>query len=480
MHKNVIRIAVRHNTYDINKPWLKVNTVGGSGTGFVFRAGDEKIIVTNYHVISTAFEIFTLVPEKYKLQIVAIYMEFDLAFLKIHPDDEPRSAQFFKERNAIEMGEIPEKGEKINIIGYPSPGISQDQTITSGTVSRIFMVRHFKHMSCAFYQTDATINSGNSGGPAVNKSGKLVGIATISMISLSNTNGLITNFLLARAIKLYENKQHSCIIGSPGFSLASIVGTDFFKMNNINPISGGMVCDNETEQLQRRDYVFEIDGFPLVRNFYINGSLIAKRLGFEPRGLLAENSQDFLVYSIYFSILDETDKVNVKIYRSGVAKSIVINPKKICISNVFHIKTPGYVIIGYFTIRVLNDDFFKSESDVPKEVMQIYETYNFYRTKKHILYISDVASEYDTGYKYYILTKYNDSEVSSLEELIYKYKQSVEKSENVEINLKRPGFTCELFVYFSAETIKNTKKIIKHDHDIDVPEFRENAYIFNY
>ena len=76
-------------------------------------------------------------------------------------------------------------GEELFVIGYPDIGIDQlfedrsttlEPTMTTGIVS----ARRTLNSGVGSIQTDAAINSGNSGGPMYNSDGKVVGVATFS------------------------------------------------------------------------------------------------------------------------------------------------------------------------------------------------------------------------------------------------------------------------------------------------------------
>lgn len=140
-----------------------------TGTGFVI--DDEGYIITNQHVIDGAKNIKVTVQGNetpYSASVVGSDYDLDLAVLKI---DAPNL-------HAISMGDsdMMRPGDTVIAIGNP---LGLDHSVTTGVVSakgRPITVqdRNYKNL----IQTDAAINSGNSGGPLINLQGQVIGINT--------------------------------------------------------------------------------------------------------------------------------------------------------------------------------------------------------------------------------------------------------------------------------------------------------------
>ncbi len=135
------------------------------GSGVVFSA--DGYVLTNNHVISGADDIQVLLFDGRVAQarVIGSDQETDLAVLKIEAADLPTIA-------IAEQGTVV--GDVVLAIGNPF-GIGK--TVTMGIVSgtqRQLRLSNYED----FIQTDAAINSGNSGGALVNALGELVGINT--------------------------------------------------------------------------------------------------------------------------------------------------------------------------------------------------------------------------------------------------------------------------------------------------------------
>ncbi|MBP7963240.1 MAG: trypsin-like peptidase domain-containing protein [Caldilineaceae bacterium] len=113
----------------------------------------------------------------YFAEILVQVPELDIAVLRITTELNGRAAKSLK-LPFVPIGDSDdlELGDTISIFGYPGIG-GETVTFTSGSVSGF---SHEKGISDrrAWIKTDATIAGGNSGGTAVNREGKLMGIPT--------------------------------------------------------------------------------------------------------------------------------------------------------------------------------------------------------------------------------------------------------------------------------------------------------------
>ena len=134
------------------------------GSGFII---DPKgYIVTNNHVIEDAKEItVTLDKKDYKATLVGRDPKTDLAVLKIEAD---------KDLPYLEFGDSTKArvGDWVIAIGNP---FGLGGTVTAGIVSARGRDIHSGPYD-DFLQIDASINRGNSGGPAIDANGQVIGV----------------------------------------------------------------------------------------------------------------------------------------------------------------------------------------------------------------------------------------------------------------------------------------------------------------
>jgi S1-C subfamily serine protease len=140
------------------------------GSGFIINSNGE--ILTNNHVIngSQQVEVTLTDQSKYKATILVRDRVNDLALIKIEPK---------KKLTYLNLGDSDrlQVGQKVLAIGNP---FGFDGTLTTGVVSTLgrTIEAEDNHRMEGMIQTDASINSGNSGGPLLDSQGNVIGINT--------------------------------------------------------------------------------------------------------------------------------------------------------------------------------------------------------------------------------------------------------------------------------------------------------------
>ena len=140
------------------------------GSGFIINP--EGQILTNFHVISGSQQVEVTLPDqsKYKATILIRDRVNDLALIKIEPK---------RKLTYLNLGDSDhlQVGQKVLAIGNP---FGFDGTLTTGVVSTLgrTIEAENNHRMEGMIQTDASINSGNSGGPLLDSQGNVIGINT--------------------------------------------------------------------------------------------------------------------------------------------------------------------------------------------------------------------------------------------------------------------------------------------------------------
>jgi S1-C subfamily serine protease len=145
---------------------------GTSGTGFF--AGQKCSVITNEHVISGATTIVLKTSTKrlYLGQVLARDTARDLAILTTNAPD---CFALVLEDAAVGIGtEVFAVGNPLGLEGTVTKGIVSATRATSSGVKYI--------------QIDAGLNPGNSGGPLVNKSGRVLGVTTFKLKGYEGLN----------------------------------------------------------------------------------------------------------------------------------------------------------------------------------------------------------------------------------------------------------------------------------------------------
>lgn len=156
------------------------------GSGFL--VSSDGYVVTNEHVVSGAAEIIVAreTGEEFKASLVGLDHSSDIALLKIDVADLP----FIRFGNSDDLI----IGEWAIALGNPfGLFIKSSPTVTVGVISAVD--RDFSPLEGRVYedmiQTDAAINSGNSGGPLCNADGQVIGMNTFIFTGNSGSGGSV-------------------------------------------------------------------------------------------------------------------------------------------------------------------------------------------------------------------------------------------------------------------------------------------------
>lgn len=149
----------------------------GYGTGFI--VSEEGYIVTNYHVVENAKQVNVALYDEsvYSARVIGYEESNDLAVIKIEPQGHIESLVYGRSSGL-------KVGDDVYVIGNPLGDLTF--TLTRGVVSALNrLIDTGSGFTINMFQTDAAINSGNSGGPVFDKHGFVVGIASAKYASSS-------------------------------------------------------------------------------------------------------------------------------------------------------------------------------------------------------------------------------------------------------------------------------------------------------
>ena len=135
----------------------------GSGTGFIINS--DGYIITAAHVVKDVSMIKVILNGRsWDASILSIDTYHDIALLSIQASGLPSLPII--DSNKVLLG------EDIRVVGYPlSNVIGTSLKITKGSISGIIPIDTKK-----YFQIDAAVNPGNSGGPLINEKGQVIGI----------------------------------------------------------------------------------------------------------------------------------------------------------------------------------------------------------------------------------------------------------------------------------------------------------------
>ena len=182
-----------------------------SGTGFV--VSSDGLVVTNRHVVDDASTVSVLMntPDgsvtELTGQVLGRGILADLAVVK-PPAGRTYPSLLLGDSDAVAQG------DDITAWGYPFGSfLGSDPTLTRGIISstnRIFD-------DTKYLQTDATIAPGNSGGPVVDRFGRVVGVNTAGLVQIRDDGTLVPvpGIYLAIASNEVSSRLNAMAAGGP-------------------------------------------------------------------------------------------------------------------------------------------------------------------------------------------------------------------------------------------------------------------------
>ena len=258
--KALVKVYTSHQLFDYLSPWQYGQSANSTATGFII---DGERIITNAHAVLNSK--FLQVrkegdSKKYKAVVKFTSEEYDLALVEIE------DKSFFNGTVPLKLGTLPEIQEKLTVYGYPLGGdkLSTTQGIVSRMEHNTYTLTNRKFL---IGQTDAAINSGNSGGPVVSK-GKVVGVAFAGLNSADNIGYFIPVNILNNFLEDIKDGKYD---GPPllGVEWLELESPSHRRMLGIEDKTGGILIKKVFKNspfegvLQKNDVLMKLDNYPI-------------------------------------------------------------------------------------------------------------------------------------------------------------------------------------------------------------------------
>jgi len=159
-----------------NRSYQKMLIPSGAGSGILW--DNKGHIVTNYHVVRGTDNLAVTIDNvTVPVKVLGVEPRKDLAVLKVQSAKVLNKLKSFKPFELTHVNELM-VGQKTIAIGNP---YGLDHTVTTGIISALGrQVPGVGGVTIRdMIQTDASVNPGNSGGPLLDSSGKLIGLNTM-------------------------------------------------------------------------------------------------------------------------------------------------------------------------------------------------------------------------------------------------------------------------------------------------------------
>jgi serine protease Do len=241
---------------------VQVETPQGLGSGIVYDA--DGLILTNAHVVGDADEVLVILGDgrQFTGEVLGADQARDVAVVRVDPGDVELQPAVLAVSDDVQVGQMA--------VAVGSP-FGFDQTVTAGIVSAVGrpLPGPNGELIVGMIQTDAPINSGNSGGALADRRGRVIGINT----SIRSRSGDNTGIGFAIPISLAVRVGDSIVEGDvPGPSFLGVRGPELSDGNGLDEGQAGAIITEVTSGssadgvLEVGDVIVEISGHP-VRDF---------------------------------------------------------------------------------------------------------------------------------------------------------------------------------------------------------------------
>ena len=223
----------------------------GAGSGVIIHA--DGIVVTNNHVIADCDNIYVRLTngDTYEAVLRGTDEDGDIAILKITPQEgKPLTVAKLGSSSALVLG------EEVFAIGNPLGELGG--TVTNGIISATAREINVDGVEMTLLQTNAAINSGNSGGGLFNLAGELIGVVN-AKYSATGVEGLGFAIPIDSAYEdsIKDLMEFGYIRGIPVLGITLVEKTSAWG----SVIYAAYVYDaNDVPGFRDGDYIYSIDG----------------------------------------------------------------------------------------------------------------------------------------------------------------------------------------------------------------------------
>jgi S1-C subfamily serine protease len=303
---NASVVVIKVKQKQLSRTDGRLVSVGGLGSGVII--SDDGKVLTAAHVVQVAdeIEVEVLGGETVTARVIGSLPQMDIALLQL--DSVPKAADVAPVGDSDEV----QVGDRVFVVGAPF-GI--DHTLTVGYVSarRAPTENESGIWGAEFFQTDAAVNPGNSGGPMFSMAGEVVGIVS-HIISLSGGSEGLGFAVTTNTVRQMLLNRKPFWSGIESFYVAG----DMAGALNL-PVRGLLVQriakDSPAEKIGLRPGVIPatIGEQPLL----LGGDFILGGLGIK---LTEENAYERIMDKM--AKLKQGDAITVSILRAGVEEEL--------------------------------------------------------------------------------------------------------------------------------------------------------------
>jgi len=260
-----------------------------TGTGFVFKTDDNYgYILTNSHVIESGDEVHVMFTNgtNEDVEVIGSDNYSDIAVLLVEKDKVISVA-------SIGSSDSLRVGDTTFAVGAPLSAQKYSWTVTRGILSGKNRTVEVSSNVVEVLQTDAAINSGNSGGPLCNSNGEVIGITNMKIAS-SYVEGMGFAIPIETAIEYANKFINNEAISRPyiGISMYDLSSNMFSNTRGIyiDSVEGG--SPGEKAGLKRGDIIIKIGDVEVESSSYFKYELYKYQSGKAVKITVIRNNEE--------------------------------------------------------------------------------------------------------------------------------------------------------------------------------------------
>ena len=293
--------------YTVNNSMLQMfgksssSTATATGSGIII--SEDGYILTNNHVVSSSSSSsnssYYQVSEASKLTVTLFNDDTEYEAKIVGKDEQTDLAVIKIEKSGLSKAEFADSdsikvGEFAMAVGNP---IGMQSSVTCGIVSAVNrQVTDSDGKQYTLIQTDAAINSGNSGGALVNSEGKVIGINTLKLsgtgiegmgfaIPINSTTDITSQLILYSKVK-------RPYIGITGIDLNEETAKTYNLVTGVYVKSVEDFSSGEKAGIKAGDVIIEADGTKISSMDDLNKIKNSHKIGDEMKIKVNRNGQE--------------------------------------------------------------------------------------------------------------------------------------------------------------------------------------------
>lgn len=479
VEKCVVQTIVEHYEINYNSPWYFSGGYASTGSGFSIKHKNKHYVMTNAHCVHNAISIKLRkrgMSETFKAHVYWIVYECDLAVLEVE------DASFWDGMPALQLGNMPNKLAKVYVFGYPLGGLNV--SVTKGVVSRIQIIKYFDAVSNIAMQVDAAINFGNSGGPAVSKTGEVVGVAFAGEDdSMSQNMGYLIPTVIIKyflqTIPLSNQRLEKggfsgiCDLAVNIQSLNDPVLREFVGMSDkqTGVLVSGLL--HESDDLQINDVILSIDG----KQIHNNGTMMLSDILELYNEHTTLGTDEIIPFRGYVHLKHPKDDIHLQILRDKKYQDLHLKARQyvqLIPRLEYQVSLQYYIVMGLVFLPVTYPLLL--EKDQNKEyishLIEIARQQQLQTSDEQVIVLSEAfatshTEEFSTRNQ--ILKSVNDTPVKNIAELVRVVNLQIKSSKYIQFKFMNRD---QIIILRSADIVKHNTKIIHDQLGIGVTPYR--------